>query len=96
MDINPELVARAKLGDKQSFAQLYDLVAKDLYKVALYTLGSQPEAEDAVSETFLEAYKGLKNLRDDTKFKAWIMRILSIRCKRKITGLVAAKQQISL
>ena len=96
LDINPELVARAKLGDKQSFAQLYDLVAKDLYKVALYTLGSQPEAEDAVSETFLEAYKGLKNLRDDTKFKAWIMRILSIRCKRKITGLVAAKQQISL
>ena len=49
-----------------------------------------------MSETFLEAYKGLKNLRDDTKFKAWIMRILSIRCKRKITGLVAAKQQISL
>ena len=40
--------------------------------------------------------KGLRNLRDDSKFKAWIMRILSIRCKRKISGYITAKQQISL
>ena len=54
---------------------LYDQVAKDLYRVALYTLGNPQDAEDVVSETFLEAYKGLRNLRDDSKFKAWIMRI---------------------
>lgn len=96
MDINLEYVSRAKQGDAQSFAMLYDQVAKDLYRVALYTLGNPQDAEDVVSETFLEAYKGLRNLRDDSKFKAWIMRILSIRCKRKISGYITAKQQISL
>ena len=87
MDINLEYVSRAKQGDAQSFAMLYDQVAKDLYRVALYTLGNPQDAE---------AYKGLRNLRDDSKFKAWIMRILSIRCKRKISGYITAKQQISL
>ena len=96
MDINLEYVSRAKQGDAQSFAMLYDQVAKDLYRVALYTLGNPQDAEDVVSETFLEAYKGLRNLRDDSKFKAWIMRILSIRCKRKISSYITAKQQISL
>lgn len=83
MDINLEYVSRAKQGDAQSFAMLYDQVAKDLYRVALYTLGNPQDAEDVVSETFLEAYKGLRNLRDDSKFKAWIMRILSIRANGK-------------
>lgn len=96
MQINLEYVSRAKQGDAQSFAKLYDQVAKDLYKVALYTLGNQHDAEDVVSETFLEAYKGIKNLRDDSKFKPWIMRILSIRCKRRIAKYIDAKQQISL
>ena len=55
MDINLEYVSRAKQGDAQSFAMLYDQVAKDLYRVALYTLGNPQDAEDVVSETFLEA-----------------------------------------
>lgn len=96
MEINLEYVSRAKQGDAQSFARLYDQVSKDLYKVALYALGNQHDAEDVVSETFLEAYKGIKNLREDSKFKAWIMRILSIRCKRRIAGYIDTKQQISL
>ena len=82
MKIETEPVRSARLGDKESFAQVYDQVAMDLYKVALYTLGNAHDAEDVVSETFIEAYKGIKNLRDDSSFKPWIMRILSIRCHR--------------
>lgn len=37
MKIETELVRSARLGDKESFAQVYDQVAMDLYKVALYT-----------------------------------------------------------
>jgi len=78
------LVERAKKGDKESFAALYEQVADDLYQVALYTLGNVHDAQDAVAETFLEAYRGLGSLRKNTAFKAWIMRILSCRCKRCI------------
>lgn len=91
MNLDAELVRRAKLGDDESFTKLYDTVAPLLYKQALYTLGNPQDAEDVVSETFIEAYKGIGKLRDDTAFKAWITRILSIRCKRKIGEYIQSR-----
>lgn len=84
MGIDIAIVEAAIKGDKDSFAQVYDFYALDLYRVALYTLGNSFDAEDVVSETFVEAFKGIKNLREPAKVKNWMMRILSIRCKRKI------------
>ncbi len=91
MNLDAELVRKAKMGDDESFTKLYDAVAPLLYKQALYTLGNPQDAEDVVSETFMEAYKGIANLRDDSAFKAWIMRILSIRCKRKIGEYIQSR-----
>lgn len=94
MDIS--LVERAKQGDPESFAALYEQVADDLYRVALYTLGNTHDAQDAVAETFLEAYKGLHTLRDNGAFKPWIMRILSFRCKRHIGRYVREKGTLDI
>ena len=88
MKISEKIVEAAKNGDKESFAILYDSVKDDLYKLALYNLGNPHDAEDAVSETFVEAYKGISGIRDSSSFKAWIMRILYIRCKRKISDYI--------
>jgi len=79
-----------------AFGRLYEAVALDLYKVALYTLGNKEDAEDAVSETFIEAYKGIAKLRDEESFRPWIFKILSIRCKRKIGVYVKEKGNIDL
>lgn len=94
--IDPQLVAKARNGDQAAFGAVYEAVAKDLYKMALYTLGNPQDAEDVVSETFLEAYKGIKGLRDENSFRPWMMRILSIRCKRKIGTYVQEKGNIDL
>lgn len=91
MVIDAKKVELAKQGDKLSFAQVYEMISPDLYKVALYTLGNTHDAEDVVSETFIEAYKGLANLRNISSFKPWIMRILYVRCKRKISEYVKGK-----
>ena len=91
MKIDAETVRLAREGDERSFSQLYDAVAPQLYKFALYTLGNPHDAEDVVSETFMEAYRGLPKLRDDAAFKPWITKILSIRCKRKIGDYVKNK-----
>jgi RNA polymerase sigma-70 factor (ECF subfamily) len=89
--IDAEKVEAARLGDKESFAQVYEMIAPDLYKVALYTLGNSPDAEDAVSETFVDAYRGITKLRTALSFKPWMMKILSIRCKRKIAEYIRGK-----
>ena len=94
--IDTELVRSAKEGNKESFAQVYDMIAPELYRVALYTLGNAQDAEDAVSETFVEAYKGIKNLRDESSFKRWMMTILSVRCKRHIAGYIKERKNVDI
>ena len=94
--IDAEIVRLAKEGNKECFAQVYDMIAPELYKVALYTLGNQQDAEDAVSETFVEAYKGIKNLRDESSFKRWMMTILSVLCKRHIAGYIKERKNIDI
>ncbi len=96
MVLNQQDVTKARCGDRAAFGALYDAVAPDLYRVALYSLRNPQDAEDAVSETFMEAWKGIGSLRDDGSFKPWIMRILSIRCKRRIGGYVREKGNIDI
>jgi RNA polymerase sigma-70 factor (ECF subfamily) len=91
-----EKVDAARRGDKDSFAQVYESVAPDLYKVALYTLGNSHDAEDVVSETFVEAYKGIAKIREPASFRAWILKILSARCKHKIAEYIAGKSNFDI
>ncbi|MEM1483395.1 RNA polymerase sigma factor [Oscillospiraceae bacterium PP1C4] len=96
MMVDVNAVKQARLGDKDSFATVYQQIADDLYRIALYSLGNAHDAQDVVSETFIEAYKGIKNLRDDNSFKPWIMRILSIRCKRKIGQYISGRNEMDI
>lgn len=76
-------VRRAQAGDAGAFAELYSLVYKDLYRIALLNLNNQHDAADVVSDTVLEAYTAVKNLREPKAFKAWIIKILTIKIKNK-------------
>lgn len=96
MVIDTQSICRARQGDKESFAEVYRQIAGDLYRVALYSLGNSHDAQDAVSETFIEAFKGIKNLRDENSFKPWIMRILSIRCKRRIGQYITGRNELDI
>ena len=76
-------VRRAQAGDAAAFAELYSLVYKDLYRIALLNLNNQHDASDVVSDTVLEAYSSIANLRDEKAFKAWITKILTVKIKNK-------------
>ena len=96
MTIDIQMVAQARAGDTESFSLLYEEIKDELYKYALYTLGNTHDAEDAVADTFVEAYKGIANLRDEAAFKAWIFRILSVRMKRKISDIIKRKNTVNI
>ena len=76
-------VKLAKKGDTQAFSRLYAEVYKDLYHIALYSLRNSHDASDVVSDTVLDAFCSINKLREPEKFRNWIMRILSIKIKRK-------------
>ncbi len=93
-DINA--VNMAIKGDTKSFETLYDNLSLELYKYAYYILGNEHDAEDVVSETFIEAMKGIKNLKHPETFKSWMFKILSARVKRKISTYVRDKKNMDL
>lgn len=84
MNPTTELIRRAQSGDTHAFAMLYESVYLDLYRFAVCTLRQTQDAEDAVSETVLDAFAQIHKLREPAAFKSWIFRILTAKCSRHI------------
>ncbi len=79
-DINN--VSKAINGDKESFSQLYREIYPDLYKLCVYMCSNVDIAEDIVSETVIDAYKGINKLQKPESFDFWILKILSAKVKK--------------
>ncbi|MGI5894099.1 MAG: RNA polymerase sigma factor [Candidatus Merdivicinus sp.] len=90
------LVSAAKKGDKSAFSQLYQEVYQDLYKFAFYCLKNETDAEDAVSDAVMDAWESLPKLRQDDSFRAWMFKILSAKCKRKMKYYAARREETDL
>ena len=69
--------------DKDLFLRKYEEVYRDMYRYALYVLGRGADAEDAVSEAVVDAYRGRDSLKDVDAFRGWIFKILSRKCIAK-------------
>jgi RNA polymerase sigma-70 factor (ECF subfamily) len=76
-------VKLAVKGDCEAFSRLYAIVYEDLYHVAFYSLRNTHDASDAVSETVLDAFSSIHNLRNENAFKSWIFKILAVKIKKK-------------
>src|SRR6266508_6439313 len=77
LDRVPQLVERAKRGDRDAFAELYRLHHARIFRMARLHLGDLGGgAEDAVAETFLRAWAALPRYRDTgAPFVAWLFGI---------------------
>ena len=88
------LAGQAKAGSKEAFCKLYGLYKDRLYRYALYRLGNQEDAEDAVSECILAAWQSIRKLRNTSAFGAWIFRILRNCCIRYIKDAVSLRENL--
>ena len=76
-----ELVARSIDGDVDSFNQLVLRWERPIYALAYRVIGREEEARDVVQETFLRAFRGIKNFRGQAKFSSWVYRIALNLCR---------------
>lgn len=88
---NDILVENAKRGSASAFARLYEGVYKKLYYYALANLNNQEDAKDTVSETVLDAFKGIRNLKNAQSFDGWIFKILITKIKRQQKSYIEQK-----
>ncbi len=75
-----ELVAQARRGDSQAFAQIVTTYQTPVYNLAYRMLGNANDAEDAAQETFLRAYSQLHRYDANQKFATWLLAIAAHHC----------------
>jgi RNA polymerase sigma-70 factor (ECF subfamily) len=75
-----EAVMQALAGDSEAFGLLVERYHGALAAFAYDRLGTVAEAQDAVQETFLRAFRQLHSLREPERFSAWAYEILRNRC----------------
>ena len=83
------LVVAAQRGDDEAFSALVRRHQRRSYAVARAIVLSHEDAEDAVQEAFLHAWRALDRFRPDQPFGAWLHRIvanaaLDVTRRRKI------------
>ena len=75
-----DLLARARAGDRDAFAALVEPHRRELQVHCYRMLGSFQDAEDALQDTMLSAWRGLGGFDRRASVRTWLYRIATNRC----------------
>ena len=73
-------LTRARAGDEQAFAELTESHRRELQLHCYRILGSVQDAEDALQETLLAAWRGLDGFQERASLRTWLYTIATNRC----------------
>lgn len=79
MDEEPELVRKAKAGDRRAFDRLVELHLPQVWATVWRVLRHREDTEDVVQEVFVTAHRALPGFRGDAKLSTWLHRIAVTR-----------------
>jgi RNA polymerase sigma-70 factor (ECF subfamily) len=79
-EVTTDLIARARAGDGDAFRELTEPYRRELQVYCYRMLGSLQDGEDALQDTFLGAWQGLKGFEGRASIRTWLYRIATNRC----------------
>lgn len=70
------LIRESLKGDQDALHQLFARYARELYPTALRLLGNREDAEDALQDGLLSAFRNLRRFEGRSQFSTWLTRIV--------------------
>jgi len=78
--VTTDLTARARAGDGDAFRELTEPHRRELQVHCYRILGSAQDAEDALQETLLAAWRGIGGFEGRASIRTWLYQIATSRC----------------
>ena len=87
------IIEQVLAGDVEAFSRLVDRHYDRCARIAMRILGNREDAEEAIQDAFLRAFRGLGSYEDRERFSAWLTRILVNQC-RTIRARVQRREEV--
>lgn len=87
-----EMIKRCKDGDREAFNALMEKYQNIMFGMAYSLLSDYQDAEDAVQETFIKAYKSISSFKGDSAFTTW----LYVICRNSCNDILRKRQKHSV
>ncbi|AQH04077.1 RNA polymerase subunit sigma (plasmid) [Burkholderia sp. KK1] len=79
-DDDMSLARRIAAGDRSAFELMMRRHNRRLYRLARATLRNDAEAEDALQDAYLHAYRSMSQFRGDARLSTWLSRLVLNEC----------------
>ena len=79
-----DVVRRVRAGDVEAFGILVDRYHDRYARFAVHMIGNREDAEEALQDAFVRAFRSLEQYEERERFGAWLYRILVNQCRNTL------------
>ena len=76
METDVELIRKWKEGDEAAFSAMYERYRQTAMRTAWLLCHNLADSEDIVQETFVQCYFHIQELKDESRFRPWMLKCL--------------------
>jgi RNA polymerase sigma factor (sigma-70 family) len=87
-----EIIESIRNGNDSDYSLLIDKYKNRAFSMLLRMLKNEMDAEEVLQDSFLKAYNGLRNFKNEAKFSTWFYRIVYNTALTRLSGKVRKKE----